>query len=311
MQIGTVKQIWRYAVKTMGGEQLESCSVGPLGLRADRGWAIRDETTGEVTNGKYIPLLMQCEARYRESPGDGAIPHVVMRFPDGVELTSDSTDVNARLSEMLGRSVSLWPQQPATNLEFYRRKSKLAQVFGKLARYRAFRAAMPALTSFGKANAELREAFSREPGEPVPDISTLPPEVLEFTSPPGTYFGAFPIHVLTSSSLEVMRNVNPTATWDVRRFRPNFLIETDPQINGLIESDGGGRKVRLGNVEIRCEIPTVRCGMTIQAQKNLPKDASILRSIVKDAKQNFGVYATVVTPGEVRVGDPVYFPSDI
>ena len=46
-------------MKTMGGEQLESTSVGPLGLSADRGWAIRDETTGEVTNGKYIPLLMQ------------------------------------------------------------------------------------------------------------------------------------------------------------------------------------------------------------------------------------------------------------
>ena len=73
MQIGTVKQIWRYAVKTMGGEQLESCNVAPLGLRADRGWAIRDETTGEVTNGKYIPLLMQCESRYLESPSNGEI----------------------------------------------------------------------------------------------------------------------------------------------------------------------------------------------------------------------------------------------
>ena len=45
--------------------------------------------------------------------------------------------------------------------------------------------------------------------------------------------------------------------------------------------------------------------MTIQAQKNLPKDATILRTIVKDAKQNFGVYANVVTSGEVRVGDLV------
>ena len=61
----------------------------------------------------------------------------------------------------------------------------------------------------------------------------------------------------------------------------------------------------MGNVEIRCEIPTVRCGMTIQAQKNLPKDASILRSIVKDADQNFGIYASVVTAGEVRIGDVV------
>lgn len=305
MQIGTVKQIWRYAVKSMAGEQLESCSVGTLGIPADRGWAIRDEATGEITNGKNIPLLMQCEARYREAPSDGAIPHVVMRFPDGVEVTSDLSDVNSRLSALLGRSVSLWPRQPATNVEHYRRKSKMARAFARLARVRAFRAAIPALTSFGKANAELRDAFSREPGEPVPDLSTLPPEILEFTSPLGTYFDAFPIHVLTTSSLEAMQQFNSQATWDVRRFRPNFLIETGPVVRGLVESEWAGRRVRLGDVEIRCEIPTVRCGMTMQAQRNLPKDASILRSIVKDADQNLGVYASVVTAGEVRVGDVV------
>jgi uncharacterized protein len=287
MRIGTVKQIWRYAVKSMAGEQLESCSVGSLGLLADRGWSIRDETKGELVVGKQIPLLLQCEARYRESPVDGEIPHIVMRFPDGVELASDSADVNARLSGLLGTSVSLWPRQPATNLEFYRRKSKLARAFGKLARYRAFRAAMPALTSFGKANADLREAFSREPGEPVPDISTLPPEILEFNSPLGTNFNAFPIHALTTSSLEMMKRLNPEATWDVRRFRPNILIESEAK--GLLESEWSGQKLRLGNVELRCEIPTVRCGMTIQAQGNLPKDPSILRSIVKDADQNLGI----------------------
>ena len=292
-------------MKSMAGEQLESCCVGTLGIPADRGWAIRDETTGEITNGKNIPLLMQCEAGYRESPSDGAIPPVVMRFPDGVELMSDLIDVNARLSKLLGRSVSLWPRQPATNLDFYRRKSKMARAFGRLARFRTFRSAIPALTSFGKANADLREAFDREPGEPIPDLSTLPPEILEFSSPLGTYFDAFPIHVLTTSSLEVMNHSNPEATWDVRRFRPNFLIETESQIKGLIESEWAGKKVRLGNVEILCEIPTVRCGMTMQAQKNLPKDPSILRSIVKEADQNLGVYASVVTPGEVSVGDVV------
>jgi uncharacterized protein YcbX len=305
MQIGTVKQIWRYAVKSMSGEQLESCRVGTLGIPADRGWAIRDETTGETTNGKHIPLLMQCEALYREPPEGDVIPHVVMRFPNGVELTSDLSDVNARLSEELGRSVSLWPRQPASNLDFYRRKSKLARAFGRLARFSAFRAAIPALTSFGKAHEDLREAFSREPGEPIPDISTLPPEILEFQSPPGTYFDAFPIHALTTASLDMMRQFNSSATWDVRRFRPNFVIETEPQIKGLIESDWAGRTLRLGNVEIRCEIPAVRCGMTIQAQKGLPKDPGVLRSIVKDAGQNLGVYASVVTVGEVRVGDAV------
>jgi uncharacterized protein YcbX len=103
----------------------------------------------------------------------------------------------------------------------------------------------------------------------------------------------------------MMKRLTPEATWDVRRFRPNFLIDTNQSMKGLVESEWSGRKVRLGGVEIRCEIPTVRCGMTIQAQENLPKDPRILRSIVKDADQNLGVYASVVTAGDVRVGDVV------
>jgi len=305
MRIGTVKEICRYAVKSMAGEKLEQCTVGTLGIPGDRGWAIRDETTSEITNGKSFPVLMQCSARYREAPAPGFIPNVDMTFPDGTTIGSDATDVNARLTELLGKPVSLWPLRPAEDLKHYRRHSRMARLFGRLARFRTFRAALPALTSFGPANEQLREGFSREPGEPLPDLSTLPPEVIEFTSPPGTYFDAFPIHVLTTASLDMMARLNPTAKWEMRRFRPNFLIETRADIKGLVEAEWGGRKLHVGGVELRCEIPTVRCGMTIQAQAGLEKDPSILRTIVRDADQNLGVYASVVGAGEVRAGDLV------
>jgi uncharacterized protein YcbX len=305
MRIGTVKEICRYPVKSMAGEKIAECAVGTLGIPGDRGWAVRDETIGEITNGKHFPLLMQAAARYREAPAADFIPHVDMTFPDGAVLGSDAADVNQRLTELLGKPVSLWPLRPADDVEHYRRKSKTARVFGRLARFRAFRAALPALTSFGPAQEELREAFSREPGEPLPDLSTLPPEIIEFTSPLGTYFDAFPIHLLTTASLEMMARLNPAATWDIRRFRPNFLIETEPHIKGLVEAEWSERKIRIGTVELKCEIPTVRCGMTIQAQKGLQKDPSILRTIVRDADQNLGVYASVVKSGDVKVGDLV------
>lgn len=236
MRIGTVKQIWRYAVKSMAGEQLESCTIGKLGIPADRGWALRDETAGRLATGSRLPLLMQCEARFREQPGNGSIPHVVMRFPNGVELASDADDVNARLSELLDRSVSLWPLQPAY-------------------------------------------------------------------APHVTHFDAFPIHVLTSSSLETMRRLNPAALWDVRRFRPNFFVETDDGVDGLVEFNW--TNVRVGNVELKCEVPTERCAMATNAQREIPKDPSILRSLVENADQNLGVYASVLKAGEVRVGDVV------
>jgi uncharacterized protein YcbX len=289
----------------MAGEKLDECTVGTLGIPGDRGWAVRDDTAGEITNGKHFPLLMQSAARYREAPAAGFIPHVDITLPDGTGVGSDASDVNARLTELLGKPVSLWPLRPADDVQHYRRKSKTARMFGRLARFRAFRATLPALTSFGPAHEQLREAFSREPGEALPDLSTLPPQLLEFTSPLGTYFDAFPIHLLTTASLEMMARLNPAATWDVRRFRPNFLIETKADIKGSVEAEWEGRKLHVGGVELKCEIPTVRCGMTIQAQAGLEKDPSILRTIVRDADQNLGIYASVVSAGTVKLGDAV------
>ncbi|HCX31935.1 MAG TPA: MOSC domain-containing protein, partial [Blastocatellia bacterium] len=64
MLIGRIQEIWRHPVKSMAGEKLSECIVGALGIPGDRGWALRDEKTREITNGKRIPLLMQCAAAY-------------------------------------------------------------------------------------------------------------------------------------------------------------------------------------------------------------------------------------------------------
>jgi uncharacterized protein YcbX len=299
--IGNVKQIWRYPVKSMKGERLDDSAVGSLGLPGDRGWALRDEKTGEITNGKRIPLLMQCAARYREEPSDDTIPQVDITCHDGARIRSDETDVNERLSKALSKTVSLWPLQPASNKAHYRRASMMS----RLSRFKVVRDQLPRMMRLPNMDTQVREMFSREPAEPLPDLLQLPPEVLEFTSPLGTYFDAFPIHLLTTASLETMRRFNPSAAWDVRRFRPNFLIETEGGIEGLPEAGWSGRRLRIGSVELKCEIPTVRCGMTTHAQDDLPKDPSVLRSIVKDAEQNLGFYAGVVQTGHVALGDVV------
>ena len=74
----------------------------------------------------------------------------------------------------------------------------------------------------------------------------------------------------------------------MRRFRPNFFVETDAGLKGLIDAEWGGRTLRIGEVELLCEIPCERCAMTIQAQSDLPKDESIFRTIVKEANTNLG-----------------------
>jgi hypothetical protein len=305
MIVGRVREVWRYPVKSMAGERLEGAGVGELGLYGDRGWALRDEEAGEVRGAKKSPALMLCAARYREPPAAGAAPpHADITLPDGTQTATDAPDVGERLSELLGRRVTLWPVQAASDRAHYRRAMPFARTIGLLSRSRGFRRlAQEALRLTGR-DGWLREGFAREPGEPLPDLSALPPALFEFTSPPGTYFDAFPIHLLTTASLDALARLAPDSAWDVRRFRPNFLIETAPGVEGLVEAGWGGRALRVGRLRLRCEMPAPRCGMTIQAQQGLPKDPRVLRTIV-GAGQNFGFYAGVGAAAHVSVGDEV------
>lgn len=305
MIVGRVSEVWRYAVKSVGGERLDACTVTDSGIRGDRGWALRDETVGEIRGAKYLPKLMQCSARYRDEPMDGTIPHVDIILPDGTQMSSDDADVNGRLSEFLGRPVSLWPLQPAANRAHYKRAQARSAFMGRLSRSRLIKPYLRDFIRLARLDQPAREMFSREKDEPLPDFSIIPSELFEFTSPPGTYFDAFPIHLLTTSSLAAMERFNPAALWDVRRFRPNFLVETVEGIEGLVEAGWSGRTLQLGEVRLKCEIPTVRCGMTTHAQAELPKDSTVLRTIVRDGGQNLGVYASVTNKGRVSVGDAV------
>jgi uncharacterized protein YcbX len=305
MIVGKVKEIWRYPVKSMAGQRLDACTVTASGVLGDRGWALRDEQRGEITSARKSPALMGFAATYREEPSAGKVPHVDITLPDGSVVGSDAADVNARCGAALGRSVTLWPLQPASNKAHYRRAQPGASLLAKLARFDGFRKLITRLAPYLGIEKELRADFGRLPEEALPDLSVFPAELLEFTSPPGTYFDAFSLHVITTATLATMTRANSSAAWDVRRFRPNFLVETAPGIDGLVESEWTGRTLSVGGARIRCEVPAVRCSMTTHAQGGLPKDPSVLRTIVRDGKQNLGTYASVIATGRVAVGDAV------
>jgi hypothetical protein len=288
----------------MAGERLSGALVGALGLCGDRGWALRDEEAGEIRGAKISPALMLCAARYREEPAPGAAPpHADITLPDGSATATDAPDVNRRLSELCGRRVTLWPLRPASDRAHYRRAMPGAKAIGLLSRSRGFRRLALAAMRVSGLDKELRRDFGREPGEPLPDLSALPAEIFEFTSPPGTYFDCFPVHLLTTASLDALARLNPGPDWDARRFRPNFLLETGAGVEGLAEAGWGGRALRLGGLTLKCELPTPRCSMTIQAQAGLPKDPRVLRAIVKGAGQSLGIYASVGGAGRVEAGD--------
>jgi uncharacterized protein YcbX len=281
--VGTVRELWRYPVKSMGGERLDHVSLGAMGIPGDRGWAVRDEAAGEIRGGKKLPQLMLCAARYLREPAGGAVPPAEITLPDGATIASDDPGVGALLSALLGRAVTLWPLQPAENRDHYRR----------------------GLPDKPDMMDELRDIFGRLPDEPLPDLSNVPPEIFEYTSPLGTYFDVFPLHVLTTSSLAALGGDAPPGRFDRRRFRPNVFVETAAGAAGLVEAAWSARTLRVGEAEVRVQIPTPRCSMIAQPQPGLAKDPQVLRTVVRDADQSLGVYATVATPGAVRVGDPV------
>lgn len=283
----TIKEIWCYPVKSMQGEKLEQTLLTAHGLPLDRGWAVRDEASGTIVGAKKIAGLLNCSARYLKDTNAGPVPHVEITLPDGSTCRSDDASVNAQLSNALETEVTLWPLQPASDAEHYRTKSQPAD-----------------------AEAELRAMFALEPGEPLPDLNQFPPEVLgelmEYASPRGTYFDAFPLDILTEASLRHLQSLAPDADLDVRRFRPNILLADSESTVGLVETAWVGHKVTLGQAQIDIVMECPRCIMTTRAQGELPRDGSIMRAMVAHTKQNLSVYCTIAKAGEIKTGDRLH-----
>lgn len=126
----------------------------------------------------------------------------------------------------------------------------------------------------------------------------------EFPGPPGGPFvDLAAAHVLTTASLRAAEALRPETAWDVRRFRPTALVDSEAE--GFVEDAWVGARVALGEVEVDPFMPTVRCAMTTREQPGLPKDADVARTLRDQHGLNLGVYCAVSTPGTVRVGDPV------
>ena len=117
------------------------------------------------------------------------------------------------------------------------------------------------------------------------------------------HFDSAPIHVVTTASLAWLKQALPDGKVDERRFRPNLLIEAEGA--APLEQQWIGRTLQVGSLRLRVTDPTERCRMVTLAQTDLPEDLGVLREIAQQQDAQFGVYAEVIAPGELRVGDPV------
>ncbi|BFM17847.1 MOSC domain-containing protein [Maricurvus nonylphenolicus] len=281
--VGHIKQLWRYPVKSMGGETLEQAYIAPYGLQADRGWILRDETAGELTVVRKTPKLLHYQARYADKVEGDNIPAVIITLPDGSEVRSDDPNASMKVSDVIGKPLTLWPLQPKSNRSHYR------------------------LAGMNGAKAMKRQFASKE----LPDLSSISWKLLMelslYVTPLGRYYDCYPLHILTDNSLESMRNIEPEGDFCVERFRPNLFIESLDKETPFDEFQWVDGTLQIGDTVIKCESRTVRCSMPAQPQANLSKDSKVVRALNAHTNRHLGINASVIKTGNVRVGDEVYW----
>src|SRR3954454_3690877 len=272
--VGSVAEIWRYPVKSMGGERRAQSAIAPRGLQADRMCAVRDVELDTFTTARRWPVLLQCSARFSEDPAGrsaepGDVLEVIVTFPDGSEVSSSDPAMDDHLSGLIGKPARL-ESLPALS---------------EKRRYRTPQA----------TKADMRRQFAIPDGEPLPDFSTFPvrklAELARYATPVGALYDAYPILLMTRASLRALAERSPGSQFDVRRFRPNVLIERDG--GELAEFGWCGGRLRAPNAAFDADIPTLRCSVPTREQGDLEADPDVLRAINAHADHCVGVYASV------------------
>ena len=117
-------------------------------------------------------------------------------------------------------------------------------------------------------------------------------------------YDAAPISLISRQTVariaeESGTEVNP---W---RFRPNLLIEL--QEGGPFEElNWVGRILRIGDTaRVAVTEADQRCVMITLDPETTISSPSVLRTVVQQHNQRAGVYGTILTPGEVRIGDAI------
>ncbi|WP_205695588.1 MOSC domain-containing protein [Conexibacter sp. SYSU D00693] len=241
-----VLAIWRYPVKGMLGEQLETVEVGAGGLEGDRRWVVEDEDTGEQIaskRGPTDPRLRACRARMT---ADGELEVVL---PGAGPVVQGVVAVAAALGDLLGRRITVVEHRVVHTGGF--------------------------LDTDG-------------------------------------HHDLAPLHLVTTRSLAHMARVAPSSDWDVRRLRPNLVLD-DGAAPGLSEPSLLGRELAGGSgLRVSVSLPTPRCVVPTRAQEELPRDPSLLKAVAREQRWDLGpfgrpaclgLYAEVPHGGRVAAGE--------
>ena len=103
--VGSIRSLWRYPVKSMLGEELETCEVTGRGFTGDRAYALVDAADGEIASAKNPrkwARLFECRAELLDGSSG-----VRITLPDGTKVSADDPAAADLLSHLLGRKAAL------------------------------------------------------------------------------------------------------------------------------------------------------------------------------------------------------------
>lgn len=264
--IGAVVSLWRYPVKSMMGEELNATDVTERGVLGDRSYALVDTSSKKVVSAK--------------NPS---------KWPNLFDC----------------RAAFLEPPHPT---------GKLAPV----------RLTLPDGRIVTSGQADINGILSRVVGRDVTLAATAPQNpgleeywpdmeglarrdvVTDEVMPEGMFFDCAVIHLLTTATLDRLRELYPQGRFEVRRFRPNIVVQLSSGERDFAENQWVGRTLTIGN-ELRLSVTgsCPRCVMTTLPQGDLPKDPGILRTAAQYNQANVGIYAAVLRGSTIRRGDPI------
>jgi len=252
----------------MLGEELNATAIGERGLLGDRVYAIVDPDTGKVASAKNPKKWPQL---FDCRSAFAAAPSGQEEFPPVMVTLPD------------GRIAS--SDSPTFDDE-------ISAMLGRPGKLQMAVPDKPVLEEYW------------------PDIEGLDfrDEVTDESLPQGTFFDLAPIHLLTTATLDRLRQLYPDGRFEVRRFRPNIVIRSAPAERSFLEGNWVDRTIAIGDeVKLKVTGHCPRCVMTTLPQGDLPPDPGILRTAATYNDARVGIYAEVVQGGTVHRGDEVSF----
>jgi len=255
----------------MMGEELNSSYVTERGLIGDRTYAVIDKQTGKVASAKNPRKW-------------GKLFDFRSMFVDSLHDVNDIPPVRITFPD--GSNISSDHQEDDMD-------SSLSKVFDREVR-------LMKASGFEKPSYE----------EYWPDIDGLAQreKVTDEAMPPQTFFDIAVIHILTTSTINHLRELYPEGRFEVRRFRPNIVVESaSGEKKDFMENLWVGKKITIGEgIVLKVTAPCTRCVMITLPQGDLPQDLGILSTVARYNQVHVGVYASVYHGGTIHRGDLIH-----